>query len=420
MKIDIQIHDATPEEVQRFLIGLQVNTLHYSRLAPIHKLGKKESNAKNAASPRWTEPEYAVVKAHLNDPDWHKAWKEYQEKFPGQRNEHSVYLKWYAYRIQGKKDKPEPEKKGAGIKSGNRYFNKWKIPYSHKDPEYEPARRLCKKHGKPYPEALALKEAADAAERQKKPEKVEKRTPAPKKKIDARKCNKGGAVIRWTPDEDKAIIDCKDKDDAIKAYRKLFRDSNRKGNGIRQRFLKLREKTVTASQLNSDKITMAPPPDGIITGINVRQIKPVDGKLFFGTGTVLVRDGDLVTIRNGKGKKYTLDVSKLEIATGPEKKAPEHGRFRDERNPEEMSSPGERPAPEVATKSPQSDPGPVPARHITRGDKVRHTVTHPLFPGIGTVVKTTINGNEVLVDYGSGTEWLDRKNLELMPVEAKT
>jgi hypothetical protein len=227
----------------------------------------KESNAKNAAAPRWTEPEKEIIKRHVGDKDSAAAWKEYQEKFPGQRNEHAIYLRWYAYRQQGKKDKPEPVTRKKEATTGQ-FQNKWQIPFSAKKvngkvpSEYMRAWATCRKYGKPYPEALKLKEDADAAERQRKPE---------------------------------------------------------------------------------------------------------------------------------------------------------HGRFRDEKDPEEMSSP----PPEKATKSSQSDPGPVPPRHITRGDKVRHITAYPLFPGVGTVVKTSINGNEILVDYGSGTEWLDRKNLELVPVEAK-
>jgi hypothetical protein len=75
------------------------------------------------------------------------------------------------------------------------------------------------------------------------------------------------------------------------------------------------------------------------------------------------------------------------------------------------------PAPEVTTKSLQSDPGPAP---IHQGDRVRHTTKYPLFPGIGIVKKISLKGDEVLVDFGSGTEWTDRKNLEVVSAEAKS
>ena len=77
---------------------------------------------------------------------------------------------------------------------------------------------------------------------------------------------------------------------------------------------------------------------------------------------------------------------------------PEHRRFRDDENPEEMSSPSTEP-----------DASPPPVHHITRGDKVRHTAAYPLFSGVGIVTKISLRGDEVMVDFGSGVEWLDRK-----------
>jgi len=75
------------------------------------------------------------------------------------------------------------------------------------------------------------------------------------------------------------------------------------------------------------------------------------------------------------------------------------------------------PQPEAEKKEPDEFPPLV--HHITRGDKVRHITAYPLFPGIGTVVKISSRGDEVLVDFGNGTEWTDRKNLEVVPAEAK-
>ena len=72
----------------------------------------------------------------------------------------------------------------------------------------------------------------------------------------------------------------------------------------------------------------------------------------------------------------------------------------------------EEPAPATTYKV---APGAAPAHHITAGDKVRHTSVYPLFPGIGIVKKISLRGDEVLVDFGSGTEWTDRKNLEVVP-----
>jgi hypothetical protein len=42
-----------------------------------------------------------------------------------------------------------------------------------------------------------------------------------------------------------------------------------------------------------------------------------------------------------------------------------------------------------------------------------------LFPGIGTVVKVSLRGDEVMVDFGSGVEWLDRKSLEVVTGETQ-
>ena len=39
--------------------------------------------------------------------------------------------------------------------------------------------------------------------------------------------------------------------------------------------------------------------------------------------------------------------------------------------------------------------------------------------GVGIVTKISLRGDEVMVDFGSGVEWLDRKNLEVVPAEAK-
>ena len=76
----------------------------------------------------------------------------------------------------------------------------------------------------------------------------------------------------------------------------------------------------------------------------------------------------------------------------------------------------EEPAPATTYKV---APGAAPAHHITPGDKVRHTAAYPLFSGVGIVTKISLRGDEVMVDFGSGVEWLDRKNLEIVPAEAK-
>lgn len=240
MEIDISIRNATPVELQRLILGMQMTDsilgkvsrngmeVNFQQVTPpspaitykvapgaeipvtepvkpietaqaklkkIAKPSKRDTAIKNAQAPRWTDPEKEIIEKHLNDPDSAATWAEYHERFPCQRNENAIYLKWYAYRYQGKKDKPAS-------------------------------------------------------------------TPKESPRLEPKKAKKAAAAA--------------------------------------------------ASQSDCNKITM--PSDGIVTGINVRQIKPVDGKLFFGTGTVLVRDGDLVTIHNGKGKKHTLDVRNLEIA----------------------------------------------------------------------------------------------------------
>ena len=232
----------------------------------IAKPSKKDAAIKNAQAPRWTDPEKEIVKKHLDDPDFTGAWKEYQEKFPGQRNENAIYLKWYAYRIQGKKDKAAPTPKES-----------------------------------PRPEPKKAKPAKKTGGKQ------------------------GGREI--------PCLYCK-------------------------------------KILNSHGMH-----------IHVKKRHPEKFDEFMKTPDRL---------QHG-----------LHTTPAPAKEVKEIPATR---------------APEVTTKSLQSDPGPAP---VHQGDRVRHTTKYPLFPGIGTVKKISLRGDEVLVDFGSGTEWTDLKNLEVVPAEAK-
>jgi len=288
-----------------------------AKLKKIAKPSKRDAAIKNAQAPRWTDPEKEIVKKHLDDPDFTGAWKEYQEKFPGQRNEHSVYLKWYAYKQQGKKDKPESGKKKIDarkikqkIRPEHGFWNKWQIPFRSdtQKHEYQEAYALCRKYGKPYPEALALSQATGKKK--------------PTKKTGGKQ---GGREIPCL-------------------YCKKILNSHGMHIHVKKRHPERFDEFMKT-------------PDRLHHGI------------------------------------HTTPAPAKEVKEIPATRAPE-----------------------VTTKSLQSDPGPAP---IHQGDRVRHTTKYPLFPGIGTVKKISLKGDEVLVDFGSGTEWTDLKNLEVVPVEAK-
>ena len=106
MKLDITIKDATPEEVQRLLIGLQVDTL----------LGPKERSSRIAPGGLPTQ----IPKT---------------PKTPGKRGGHH-----------------------GGVSMRDKY----QIPFhsTKNKKEYQNAVNLCKRYGLPYTEALKAKEAA--------------------------------------------------------------------------------------------------------------------------------------------------------------------------------------------------------------------------------------------------------------------
>ena len=134
-------------------------------------------------------------------------------------------------------------------------------------------------------------------------------------------------ITSWTPEETQALKDhLADFEEAWVAYQSLPQGT-RGRSAVRQRWVILailarRKKNggkIQKKDRNVAERSERAPSDLIITGIDVRQIKPDKGKSFFGTARVLHRDGDLVTVKNGKGKKHTVDVKFLEIAKGPEK-----------------------------------------------------------------------------------------------------
>lgn len=77
------------------------------------------------------------------------------------------------------------------------------------------------------------------------------------------------------------------------------------------------------SQSDCNNITMdKAPASEIVTGIHVRQIRPDNGRQFFGVGTVVARErnGELIHVRNGGGKIHKIDAHCLELVTSPEVK----------------------------------------------------------------------------------------------------
>jgi hypothetical protein len=453
MKIDIQIHDATPEEVQRLFAKFEVTE-------KVNKISSPPIPARVLYQDQGTG--IAPV------------------RFPGSGLVNTLVMK-------------EPEKK-----TGNRYSTtKWGIPIdSVKEPaKYEYARKICKRFGKPYAEAIKLKDAAD------EPAKVQKkdRKEQPHTKLDRiATANKLQIPFDWKTQKQeyqKAWYLCKKYNKSYpealalslttgevkkrgKRGKKNGREipcpycqKNYNSSGMHMHvkgahpgkydeFMKTPDRLHHSIHQAAENVEKAAemPSDGIVTGIRVKQSKPVDGKLFFGIGTVTARNGELVTIRNGQGKKYTLDVSNLEIATGPEKNTkrerlpfhqkkdapvhnvattaviantvttldeeePEHGRVRNEENPEAMPSPPEddvkiEGADSLASVMPESNPTNSDRRnaHLKAGDKVKHTSGSQLFFGTGTVKRTNLKSGEVMVDFGNGIEWLPEKELTLVTV----
>jgi hypothetical protein len=452
--LDIHIRNATPEELQRLLIGMQMTDA---------ALGKPPATKK-------TEPLGSTKPVMVN----------------------TLVMK----------------------KTGNRYSNKWGIPIdSVKEPaKYEYARKICKRFGKPYAEAIKLKEAAAEPAKIRKEQactKLKRAVPVVIKK------KKTKWQIPFSPVT--AVREYQNAWHLCKKYNKpypealaLSKTGGKQGGrqipclycekelnshgmhmhikgahpGKYDEFMKTPDRLhhgihsggqtgsadgghKPASDIKTEPAPSLSESDKIITGIRVMQSKPVDGKLFFGIGTVTARTGDLVTIRNGQGKKYTLDVQNLEIATGPvktpkrerlpfhqEKDAPvhnvattaahydpdcpecqedpEHGRFRDEENPEAMSSPPEddvkiESAEGLSDVMPETRPptGPAEKREAAAamaglkiGDQVRQIGGPRILFGVGTVKRIPPDKpDEVLIGFDNGTEWMLKKNLA--PVEAK-
>jgi hypothetical protein len=123
MEIDISIRNATPEELQRLFAKFEA-TREVNKIAPSSMPGRVLYPNQGTGSAPVTLPKGTLV--------------------------NTLVMK---------------------KKTGNRYSNKWGIPIdSVKEPaKYEFARKICKRFGKPYAEAIKLKEAEDVKQRQKMP-----------------------------------------------------------------------------------------------------------------------------------------------------------------------------------------------------------------------------------------------------------
>lgn len=80
------------------------------------------------------------------------------------------------------------------------------------------------------------------------------------------------------------------------------------------------KQSVKAMPLSNEQKAPAPvtmdalSPNTIATGMHVRQIKPDQGRQIFGNALVLTRrNGGLIEVRNGGGKKHVIDARCLEI-----------------------------------------------------------------------------------------------------------
>lgn len=170
---------------------------------------------------------------------------------------------------------PANEKKKHGGSVG-----KWKIPFKYPSSAYENARKLCKKHGKPYPEALKLEEAAA-------------KTLAP--------VSKSRRVVR--------------KQKALPLHQKNHEPED-PAKGTRAQEIHIKDVATTPPQ---DK-TRSPllDPLVIVSGLTVKQVKPDGGRQMYGNGMVVARRGEICEVRNN-GKTYHILADCLEIVRGPEK-----------------------------------------------------------------------------------------------------
>jgi len=124
---------------------------------------------------------------------------------------------------------PANEKKKHGGSVG-----KWKIPFKYPSSAYENARKLCKKHGKPYPEALKLEEAAAKTLA---PVSKSHRVVRKQKALPLHQHSKNTAPPEepapaepqgWSEAEDAAIRDCPSEEAMLMRYMEKFPDSNRR------------------------------------------------------------------------------------------------------------------------------------------------------------------------------------------------
>lgn len=200
----------------------------------------------------------------------------------------------FAVKLCKKFDKPYDEaiKLNDGKKKRTFHNNKWQIPFSPVTDrgKYDGAYALCRKYKLPYPEAIKRQEE-----------------------------EKNGVILQGTAEKDDFVIKIEGAEGLEDAQSSA--------------------KTQSCAELHTYEVATSPPqsetntrsndsltqPLKIVTGIHVKQIKPDNGRSFYGIGTVVAREngGQIISVRNGGGKIHKIDVNCLEVVSSPEKKAAE-------------------------------------------------------------------------------------------------
>jgi hypothetical protein len=353
MKIDIQIHDATPEEAQRLLIGMQMTDA---------VLGKPPAKVQNP-----THKEQVCTKLKRAVPE------------------------------KVKKSHPE-----------HGYWNKWQIPFRSdtQKEEYQRAYALCRKYGKKYPEALKLKEAEDVKQRQKKPENVEKGTKAPKKAKDGKLVGARGISGHQIPclycgkEYNSHGMHLHVKYTHPDKYEEWAKIPDRLHHGIHQEAETGGKQSggQTGSADGGHKVA----PD-IKTKAPQRHQTP---RLPFH----LKKDAPVHNIATTEDTVTTLDGEDPEHGRFRDEESPEAMSSPPEDDVKIAGSEG------LSDVMPESNPTNLDRRnlHLKAGNKVKHTSGSQLFFGTGTVKRTNLKSGDILVDFGNGIEWLPEKELTLV------
>jgi hypothetical protein len=419
--------------------GLPANTLTLKKPdpAPVKKKGtgpslKKGNHAKNFDADPWVELERDIVRKADSRED---AIASYRERYPeSTRSDDAIGRQFYELRP----DKRDPK----AI-----WTDQEKQPILDADNVEE----AIADHRKLFPESTRTTEAIQREWYELRPEKRGE-VPTGRKKGGTNKAPLKGTArekygIPFSTKKNKkgynhAVYICKKYgkpyEEAVELeeadLKKAKEQKQEKKPGKKMGRSPLSTSKPEKSQLNCDKI---------VTGINVRQAKPVEGKIFFGIGTVTARNGDLVEISNGGKKKYTLDVQNLEIAPPPAKaskktstkkpRLPYTMKNQPPEDPEEEPTTTQYPEEQSHTAtdedpldppqqdeeehlSPPSDgeslsPPPVPPGQEQKqaartkgpvpGQKVRHngSSSSPFYKQDGEIIKILPDG-EVLVKFG--------------------